>query len=160
MTTTIVDTSALIALLYPDSEHNEPAADALRSAAEDGALRINGIVYAELAADPYFSSATELDTFLDDTGISVVAVPAQARFRAGDRFRTYLDRRGDEFQCPMCGAEMVFDCADCGATITARQHIAADFLIGAHAESADALLTFDAGFYRDYFDTTVRTVLD
>jgi predicted nucleic acid-binding protein len=39
-----------------------------------------------------------------------------------------------------------------GEPIRARQHIVADFLIGAHAQvHADALLTLDPRFYRSYF---------
>ena len=60
-------------------------------------------------------------------------------------------------QCSGCGHES-FECPSCDRPITARQHVPADFLIGAHAETADGLLTFDAGFFRDYFDLTVRTV--
>lgn len=48
----------------------------------------------------------------------------------------------------------------CGTAITARLHVAADFLIGAHAASADALLTFDDGFYRENFDVECHTITD
>lgn len=158
MTRTFVDTSALIALLYPGDAHNTAAASLLQEAASAGALLVNPVVYAELAADPYFGSPEELDAFLDDTGIVIEAVPADARFRAGAAFGTYLDRRGESLQCPDCGERTTFTCPNCEAPISARQHIAADFLIGAHAETADALLTFDSGFYRDYFDIDCRTI--
>lgn len=155
---TVVDTSALVALLYPDDEHNERAAALLREAAEGGKLLANTVVYAELAADPYFESRDDLDAFLDDTGIVVEEIPRDAQFAAGEAFRTYLDRRGEGLQCSECGHQATHECPECGATVTARQHVAPDFLVGAHAERADALLTFDAGFFRDYFDVDVRSV--
>lgn len=160
MTRTVVDTSALIALLYPDDQHNERASTLLHEAYQEGALRINPIVYAELAADPFFATPEELDAFLDDTGIAVEELPREVLFAGGEAFQTYLERRGDGLQCPECGHTTTYECPECGAAITARQHIAADFLIGAHAEQADSLLTFDQGFYRDYFDVTCLAIRD
>lgn len=160
MTRTVVDTSALIALLYPDDSHNAAAASLLQDAAEAGALIVNPIVYAELAADSYFGTPEELDAFLDDTGIVREPLPDAAQFDAGEAFATYLERRGAALQCPNCGETATYTCPACGESITARQHIAADFLIGAHAEHADRLLTFDTGFYREYFDVDCRTITD
>lgn len=154
MTRTVVDTNVLLGLLYPDDSHNERAASALQEAYQRGALLVNSVVYAELAADDCFATPAELDTFLRDTGIAIEELSADARFAAGEAFQTYLDRRGDGLQCSECGTEATYECRECGAGITARQHIAADFLIGAQAGyQADALLTFDQGFYRDYFDS-------
>lgn len=158
MTRTVVDTSALIALLYPDDAHNDRAATLFHEASEDGALLINPVVSAELAADPFFESVDALDAFLDDTGITVDGLSTEVALAAGTAFQSYLDRRGEDLQCSQCGHETTFSCPACGGTITARQHIASDFLIGAHAETADALLTFDQGFFRDYFDVACRTV--
>lgn len=160
MSTTLVDTSALIALLYPDDEHNAAAADRLRDAAERGAVAINPVVYAELAADPFFETAADLRAFLDDTGIEVREVPASARFDAGEAFGAYLDRRPDGFQCPECGHEATVTCLDCGADLSTRRHVAPDFLIGAHAATVDRLLTFDADFFDRNFDVDVVAVTD
>jgi hypothetical protein len=158
MTRTVVDTSALVALLYPDDRHNERAVTLLQSAAADGVILINPVVYAELAADSYFGSNEQLDAFLDDTGIVVEKLPSDALFDAGEAFQTYLDRRGDGLQCSECGHQTTYECEECGAPVATRQHVPADFLIGAHAETAEALITFDRGFYRDYFDVECRTV--
>lgn len=157
---TVVDTSALVALLYPDDEHNEQAAALLREAAEEGKLVVNALVYAELAADPYFASRDDLDAFLDDTGIVVEDISRDAQFSAGEAFGTYLDRCGDGLQCSECGHQTIHACPECESTVTTRQHVASDFLVGAHGEEADALLTFDTGFYRDYFDAECRSVRD
>ncbi|WP_231185879.1 type II toxin-antitoxin system VapC family toxin [Haladaptatus sp. DYF46] len=158
MTRTVVDTSALLALLYPNDEHNRRASTLLRNAAEAGSLLVTPIVYAELAADPFFDSARDLDAFLADIGVVIEDAPREAVFEAGEAFRTYLERRGEELQCSECGHRTTYPCPDCGASVTARQHIAADFLIGAHAATADVLLTFDAAFHRDYFDVECESI--
>jgi predicted nucleic acid-binding protein len=158
MTRTVVDTSALIALLYPDDVHNDRAATLFRDAAEEGALLINPVVSAELAADPFFESVEALDAFLDDIGITVDGLSTDVTLAAGTAFQSYLDRRGDGLQCSQCGHVATYTCPECEGAVTARQHIASDFLIGAHAETAGVLLTFDHGFFRDYFDVEIRTV--
>lgn len=156
---TVIDTSALIALLYPDDEHNRRAAESLHEASADGATAINGVVYTELAADPYFDDAADLDAFLDDTGIGVERASRDALFAAGTAFETYLDRRGDELQCPACGERSTVACPSCETRLAPRQHVAADFVIGAHAvEEADRLLTFDEGFFATYFDVELLSV--
>ncbi|WP_049898752.1 nucleotide-binding protein [Halococcus agarilyticus] len=156
---TVIDTSALIALLYPDDDHNRRAAAALHEASTDGATVINDVVYTELAADPYFGDAAALDGFLDDTGIGVERPSCEASFTAGTAFETYLDRRGEKLQCPACGEHTTVTCPACGTRLAPRQHVAADFVIGAHAtEQADRLLTFDEGLFSSYFDVELLSV--
>ena len=156
---TVVDTSGLVALLYPGNEHNRRAAMLLRDAYANGALVIGPIVYVELAADRFFEDTDALNGFLADTGIDVEEPSREASFGAGKAFQRYLDRRGEKLQCSVCGTEAIFECPDRGTLITARQHVPADFVIGAQAEhDADGLLTFDQGFYRDYFDVDVQAV--
>lgn len=158
MSQTLVDTSAIIALLYPDDAHNTAASRALQAAAERGGVVINPVVYAELAADPFFETEPDLETFLADTGIEVCQLPEATWFEAGTAFQEYIERRPDGFQCPECGTESTIECPSCGADLASRQHIAAEFLIGAHATTVDRLLTFDEAFYQTYFDVTVVAV--
>lgn len=148
---TAIDTNALLALLY-DDEYAAESGDALRTAYRDGRLVTTPIVYAELAAADQFESTDALDTFLADFSISLVEPSEDALFRAGTAFKTYTNRRPDGLQCPDCGSTRHTRCENCGKSLSPRQHVAADFLIGGHAEvDADALVTFDSSFYESYF---------
>lgn len=148
---TAVDTNALLALLYDDT-HADDAEAALQRAYRDGKLVITPIVSAELAADGHFETSGDLDQFLADFSIHTTEVSSVARFRAGEAFGAYTARRPDGFQCPSCGTEQTIPCESCGVDLTARQHIAADFLIGGHAAvDCEALISFDTGFYKTYF---------
>ncbi|EMA37788.1 type II toxin-antitoxin system VapC family toxin [Halococcus hamelinensis] len=149
--TIAVDTNALLALIH-DDHHADAAEKALRTAYTEGPLVITPVVYAETAADGQFSTTTELSTFLDDLSIDVAHPSPEALFRSGEAFSRYSDRRPDGLQCPECGTKQVVNCSECEHTLAPRQHIAADFLIGGHAVmDAEALVTFDAGFYGSYF---------
>jgi len=154
---TAVDTNALLVLLY-DDEHAEAAETELRRAYEDGRVVVTPIVYAELAADGRFETASELDRFLEDLSIRLVVPSPEALFGAGEKFRQYVGRRPDGFQCPSCGTIQSIRCGDWDVDLTPRQHIAADFVIGGHASvDADALVSFDTPFYTTYFPSlTVR----
>lgn len=148
---TAVDTNVLLALLYED-EHTDASESELRRAYRDGKVVITPIVYAELAADGYFETTSELDQFLDDFSIQLAEPSREALFRAGERFQQYTDRRPDGLQCPSCGTKQTVSCETCREDLTPRQHIAADFVIGGHATAdGDALVSFDAGFYETYF---------
>lgn len=148
---TAVDTNALLALLYDDT-HAEDSEVALREAYRNGRVVVTPIVYAELAADGQFETAAALDEFLDDLSIRVSEPSREALYRAGERFQEYTERRPEGLQGPDCGEIRSVECDNCGTALSPRQHVAADFLIGGHAVSdADALVSFDSGFYRTYF---------
>ena len=148
---TSVDTNALLALLYEDG-YADASEDALRSAYQDGKVVIPSIVYAELAADGHFETTSELDQFLEDLSIQLEDPSPAALFQAGEQFQQYADRRPDGLQCLSCGSKQTVRCEECGDELAPRQHIAADFVIGSHAVAdADALISFDDGFYGTYF---------
>lgn len=148
---TSVDTNALLALLYGD-EHADQSEAELRRRYREGRVVVTPVVYAELAADGHFDSASELDRFLSDLSIQIVEPSREALFRAGERFQRYTARRPDGFQCPSCGTKQTIRCEECGENLAPRQHIAADFVIGGHAAvDGDALVSFDTAFYETYF---------
>ena len=153
----VVDSSALLAYLYEDDPHAELATKALETTYREGKLLIDSVVYAELAGEEGFADETEIDQFLDETGIDVESPSNAAMAAAGAAFTEYLSRRGDALQCPACGEQTTVSCPECGRRLEPRQHLSPDFLIGAHAAvDADVLITFDAGFYRSYFDVDIR----
>lgn len=122
----------------------------LGKAKMEGGLFINPIIYSELATQ--MESKEKLEEFLKDTGIEVENVEKQAAFEAGEKFEEYLKNRGDKFQCPKCGEKNSINCEKCKKKMSYRQHIAPDFMIGSHAKNqADQLLSFDKGFFRNYF---------
>lgn len=148
---TSVDTNALLALLYGDEHANQSEAE-LRRRYREGRVVVTPVVYAELAADGHFDSASELDRFLSDLSIQIVEPSREALFRAGERFQRYTARRPDGLQCPSCGTKQTIRCEECGENLAPRQHIAADFVIGGHAAvDGDALVSFDTAFYETYF---------
>lgn len=147
---TALDTNILLDVLIPDAAHGEESERALAEAAEAGALLISEPVYAELAA--HFAEQEPLDRLLTDTGVRLEPSGADALYRAGRAWSDYLRRRPTMLACPQCGAAQEVRCDRCGAGIHPRQHVVADFLIGAHAlVHADRLLTRDRGYYATYF---------
>lgn len=148
---TAVDTTALLALLYEDEHADESEAE-LRRVYKEGQVVITPIMYTELAADGQFETASELYRFLEEFSIQLVEPSREALFRAGQQFQRYTRRRPDGLQCPSCGTKQTVSCEACSETLTPRQDIAADFLIGGHATvEADALVSFDTAFYGTYF---------
>ncbi len=147
---TAVDTNVLLDILIPAAPHGDESEARLAAAIRAGTMVIAEAVYAELAA--HFDGAAELDGFLDETGIRLEPSDSAALHLAGTAWRTYARQRTTSFACAQCGASQALHCEHCGAPLQARQHLVADFMIGAHAiVHADVLLTRDRGYYRRYF---------
>jgi len=146
---TAVDTNILFDVLIPDAPHGDQSERGLAEALRAGAVVISDPVYAELAV--HFPEQDKLDRFLADTGLRLEASKADALHRAGRAWSEYVRRR-PALACPQCGATQDLHCDKCGASVQPRQHVVADFIIGAHAlTQADRLLTRDRGYYATYF---------
>ena len=120
-----VDSSALIELLG-DGPQTAASADALRDALHQGPVVLCDVVLAEVCTA--LKHGSDVLQFLEDAGLVYLAIEAKAALRAGEMQRRYLQRGGR------------------------RERTIPDFLVGAHALlQCDGLITFDAGFFRDYF---------
>jgi len=122
---TAVDSSVLF-----DIVKGAPGAAAAQSALEaalaHGGLCVCAVVVAELGR--YFTDEQDLRDFLDACQIDHDPLTLEAGLEAARIMRAYARNKGP------------------------RERVAPDFLIGAHAMvQANALLTSDAGFYRNYF---------
>ena len=144
-----LDTNVLLDLLIPGASHADASAFRLAEAAREGAVVISEAVYAELAGR--FEAPADIERFVDDVGIRLAPSSPATLHRAGAAWRAYA-RRQRSLTCPSCGAAQPDRCEACGTGIQVRQHIVADFMIGAHAAvQADRLITRDRGYYGRYF---------
>ena len=102
------------------------AQQALEKALDGGSLCVCAVVVAELGR--YFRSDKNLLDFLADCHIDYSSMHEEAAMEAARIMRLYARNKGPKVR------------------------VAPDFLIGAHAaRQAGALLTTDAGFFRQYF---------
>ncbi len=100
---------------------------ALEAALAKGSVVVCAVVVAELGR--YFATAQDLLDFLSDCQLDHDPLDMSSAIEAARIMRDYARNQGP------------------------RVRVAPDFLIGAHAsQQADALLTTDAGFFRQYFN--------
>lgn len=121
-----LDSSVLVDLISGRSEDAEAAAATLRQALQAGPVVLCEVALAEVCSS--LQRGSQIMEAFDDIGIVYSPMEPKAALRAGEMQRRYRQRGGN------------------------RSRTVADFLIGAHAMmQCDALVTRDAGFYRDYF---------
>jgi predicted nucleic acid-binding protein len=122
---TAVDSSVLFDIVK-GAPGAAAAQAALESALSQGGACVCAVVVAELGR--YFASAQDLRDFLADCQIDHDPIDLPSAIEAARIMREYARNKGS------------------------RERVSPDFLIGAHAsQQADALLTTDAGFFRQYF---------
>lgn len=115
-----------------------------------GPLVICDVVYAEVAGN--WNDKLALDRFLSVARIRLSQTSVEALHVAGVRWRRYSKSRMSLLVCQSCGGANRATCLHCARPIQTRQHLVADFLIGAHALlHSNRLLTRDRGYYRTYF---------
>lgn len=120
------DSSVLIDVIAGSDDASAASAEAVRQALRVGPVVLSEVALAEVCTA--FQGGSDVLRFLEELGIRFDAMEAKAALRAGEMQRRYRQRGGN------------------------RSRTVADFLIGAHAMmQCDALITRDAGFYRDYF---------
>lgn len=119
------DSSVLIDLIG-DGDDALAAANAVRDALQAGPVVLCEVALAELCTS--LQGGSQVLQHLEEVGIAYSAMEPRSALRAGEMQRRYRQRGGN------------------------RSRTVADFLIGAHAMmQCSALITRDAGFYRDYF---------
>ena len=122
----IFDTNVLLDIATADDHWFDWSDKQFRAAATRGPIVINPIIYAELA--PAFTSAEELDQWLNPTVFLRLPLPYGAGWIAAQAFIQYRKSGGTK-STPL-----------------------PDFYIGAHAQVERlTLVTRDAARYRSYF---------
>ena len=122
---TAVDSSVLFDIVK-GAPGATAAQTALEAALAQGSACVCAVVVAELGR--YFANTQDLLDFLLDCQLDHDPLDMASAMEAARIMREYARNQGP------------------------RLRVAPDFLIGAHAsQQADALLTTDAGFFRQYF---------
>jgi predicted nucleic acid-binding protein len=120
-----VDSSVLVEILV-GAPQADSAESALRAALALGPVVVCDVVVAEVCSS--LRDGDQAMQVLEDMGISFREVERKAAIRAGEMQRRYRARAGT------------------------RLRTVPDFIVGAHALlQCNALITRDAGFFRDYF---------
>ncbi|HEY2412662.1 MAG TPA: type II toxin-antitoxin system VapC family toxin [Pirellulaceae bacterium] len=128
MKTTLVDSNVLLDIVTEDPAWFDWSSRALASAANESALAINALIYAEVSIG--YEAIEELESAIPSSEFRRDQLPYEAAFLAGKAFLQYR-RRGGVRTSPL-----------------------PDFFIGAHAAVAGyRILTRDPRRYRAYFPT-------
>lgn len=129
-----IDSSVLIDLLGDDAGMADAAERCVRDALAQGPVVLCDIVVGEITAG--LGHGTDIMDVVEEMGMRYLPVERRSAIRAGEMQRRFNQRRGAAGQ----GGEV------------ASPRTVPDFIVGAHALlQCSALITRDAGFFRDYF---------
>jgi hypothetical protein len=121
-----LDSSVLIDVMIEDARFAAASEACIGAALSTDDVVVCDAVVAEVQA--MLDTSVELMSVLSTLGVRYDGTAEKAAIRAGHMHRRFRSRGGK------------------------RERVVADFLIGAHALlQCDALITRDAGFFRDYF---------
>lgn len=127
-----IDTSVLIDLLGDNPGTADAAESCLRDALVLGPVVVCDVVVSEITAG--LGHGADIMDVVEDMGLRYLPVERRAAVRAGEMQRRYNQRRRTSGQAE------------------AAPRTVPDFIVGAHALlQCSALITRDAGFFRDYF---------
>ncbi len=127
-----IDSSVLIDLLGENPGMVDAAEQCVRDALARGPVVLCDVVVSEVTAG--LGQGAEIMDVVEDMGMSYSPVERRSAIRAGEMQRRYKERRRT------------------AGISGALPRTVPDFIVGAHALlQCDALITRDAGFFRDYF---------
>lgn len=128
-----IDTSVLIDLLGDDAGRADAAEQCVRDALALGPVVLCDVVVGEITAG--LGHGTDIMDVVEEMGMRYLPVERRSAIRAGEMQRRFNQRR-------RAG----------GQSGQASPRTMPDFIVGAHALlQCAALITRDAGFFRDYF---------
>lgn len=128
-----IDTSILIDLLGDDAGMADAAERSVRDALAQGPVVLCDVVVSEITAG--LGHGTDIMDVVEEMGMRYLPVERRSAIRAGEMQRRFNQRRRASGQ---------------GGPPSPRT--VPDFIVGAHALlQCSALITRDAGFFRDYF---------
>ena len=127
-----IDTSILIDLLGDDTGMADAAEQCVREALARGPVVLCDVVVSEITAG--LGHGADIMDVVEEMGMGYSPVERRAAIRAGEMQRRYKERRRTAGQ------------------VGPLPRTVPDFVVGAHALlQCSALITRDAGFFRDYF---------
>jgi predicted nucleic acid-binding protein len=127
-----IDSSVLIDLLGDDETMADSAESCVRDALAHGPVVLCDVVVSEITSG--LGHGADIMDVVEEMGMSYLPVERRSAIRAGEMQRRYKERR-----------------RAAGLEAPALRTVP-DFIVGAHALlQCSALITRDAGFFRDYF---------
>ncbi len=143
-----VDTNVLVYILSGHQRYGKQSLDLISKLRSENTLVICDIVYAELSA--FTCDKDKLAYFFLDVDIESRPMTEKSLFLAGEKWNNYNINR--KIVCPSCNINIDIKCPQCKTKVLIKQHIIADFMIGAFSYvDCNGLISFDRGIYKTYF---------